>query len=308
MAARASKRSKDDPGAWVEYDGPGPLFMRAMQANAIDDSRLVRFARVVHWVMDSKGYPLFDAIHFACECMDRFEKNGSDILYAAQENTYARQCGPDVDFGYFTAENLNRAKQFVEPITRSRGVLKQPIRMANSARGDLLIRRAPLIVDSKSATRAMEFLAHVQPVVPGLPAATRYIREHWIAPGRYGKSSLVAGRGDMDIPDPDDTLVPVLSFLCQDARAIFGWPDVGGTQEAVQAPAPDTWTNQRIAERHAELKRQGVKNPTKRVAEEAGIGGKDPTGVVRNRMRLYRAAQKPSPLPAVNNVTRICAR
>lgn len=92
--------------------------------------------------------------------------------------------------------------------------------------------------------------------------------------------------------------LPAISPLVAGTRAAPGGASMAQSD-------PDEWTGQRLAARHVELKRQGVKNPTKQLAQEAGIGGKDPTGTVRHRIKKFKKSQQTNPLAGLGNVRTI---
>jgi hypothetical protein len=263
----------------------------SMQADATEAGKLVRLADVVLWLIVAKELPRKVAVEKLCDALEA--ASTPPALFLAQDGAYAMPAD-DAAFGYYTEARLTEARE-VDAQQRRQEADPWQFNLPEERQGGYAAARPsedwqPLTVVRHLGRRD---LSKVVPVLPGVPAALRLMRNNWMWARRRAVSSDAEAFSHARLPGR------AIAVRIADAARLWGW---GAGASTVVASTDDEWTPARMARRHAELKARGVADPTKQVAREAGIGGKDPTGSVRHILRKYRAATKPSPLPSVNSV------
>lgn len=201
-----------------------------MRVDATEAGRLVRLADVVRWVMVSDELPLMPAVEAVCTTLK--SQSPTPELFFARELYLPAPLPADEAFGYFTADGLANIRRVLEGVAE-RGEACS-LRLAAYAPSCMLIDGAPLVTDAATARKAIRYLAEINPVEPGLPAALRYIREHWTADGLFGylTQRTVTSASVLD----DKTLrVAGLSLRFDAVRAIWGW---GGAAEDASPVQP----------------------------------------------------------------------
>lgn len=264
----------------------------SMQADATEAGKLVRLADVVLWLIVAKELPRKVAVEKLCDALEA--ASTPPALFLAQDGAYAMPAD-DAAFGYYTEARLAEAREVDAQQRRREADPWLPERQGGYAAARPSEDWQPLTGRNRRVVRHLgrRDLSKVVPVLPGVPAALRLMRNNWMWARRRAVSSDAEAFSHARLPGR------AIAVRIADAARIWGW---GAGASPVVASTDDEWTPARIARRHAELKARGVTAPTKQVAREAGIGGKDPTGSVRHILRKYHAATKPSPLPSVNSV------
>jgi hypothetical protein len=222
---------RSELGTWRAYSGG--LFMRADET---ESGRLVRLVDVMRWLMHDGGLPVAPAAEALCEKLSGLDP--APRLYCAREETWASPLSHDSSFGYFTEASLSEARRRVQSIAEAGADPASPVKLSDFAfaQSEFAV-KGEYPVTRETAPDLIEKLNGIRVVQPGLPAALRYIREHWAI--QTGWWWWVRGRPSRGMDALEDSTLRTHS-LCmrlQDAAAHFGF---GAPPQAVVSLPPST--------------------------------------------------------------------
>lgn len=204
-----------DPGTWRQKSAG--LFMRT---DATEAGKMVRLADVVRWLMHAGDLPIVPAVKALCEKLTSLDP--APQLYGAREADWALPLRPDNAFGYFTDESLSTANRLVQSIAAGNVDPMHPVKLSERARSEFSVKGvAP--VTRETAPDLLKKLDSIRVVQPGLPAAVRYMDEHWaIGVGWWWYFSGCPAIGERALDDSKLSTYNLCMSL-QDAITHFGF-------------------------------------------------------------------------------------
>lgn len=273
----------------------------SMQADATEAGKLVRLADVVLWLIVAKELPRRVAVEKLCDALEA--ASTPPALFLAQDGAYAMPAD-DAAFGYYTEARLAEAREADAQQRRQEADpwrFNLPERQGGYAAARPSEDWQPLTVVRHLGRRD---LSRVVPVLPGVPAALRLMRNHWMWSRWRAVSSDAEAFSHARLPGR------AIAVRIADAARIWGWGAGASTVPASLFPLADwpalvayrranpgtSWADgNQLEVARAEHRVRGGSDSAPNPAALAAMAGE--LGVSRQALQaaLFRSRKRPKP-------------